>query len=206
MIINLQPQNPEIRTLKIISETLKEGGVYIFPTDTAYAMITDAQSKSGLEKMNRLKNMEKNKPLSLLCADISMASEFIENLPNDAHRMMKRLTPGPYTFIFKANRNLPRATLSNQKNKFIGIRIPDNIYIQTLLQVHKNPLTSTSVFSEGEFTTQIDDLEINYGKKLDGIINGGDLELEFSTILDFSNGFPEIIREGKGIEAVREFI
>ena len=155
--------------------------------------------------MNRLKNIEKHKPLSIICSDISMASEYIENLPNEAYRLMKRLTPGPYTFIFKANRNLPRATLSNQKNKNIGVRVPDNIYIRTLLEIHKSPLTTTSVFSEDEYVTDVEELDHLYGKQVQGIIDGGTVEVGYSTIIDFSEGNMNIIREGKGIEELNEY-
>lgn len=205
MIINLHPKNPEVRTLKVISENLKNGGVYIFPTDTVYALIVDSGSKVGLEKIFRLKNIEKNKPLSLLCPDISTASDYIENLPNEAYRLMKRITPGPFTFILKANKNLPRASLANQKSKSIGIRIPDSIFIQELLKIHKSTLCSTSVFSNDEYLTDIEGLENLYGDKVEGIIDGGVLKIEVSTIIDFSSGNMEILREGKGMELLQDY-
>jgi tRNA threonylcarbamoyl adenosine modification protein (Sua5/YciO/YrdC/YwlC family) len=204
MIIQLHPKNPEVRTLKIISDTLREGGVYIFPTDTVYALIADSQSRVGVEKIYKLKDIDKNQPLALLCPDISTASDFIENLPNNAFRLMKRITPGPFTFILKANKNLPRVTLSNHKTKNIGIRIPDNIYLQELLRIHKGTLTSTSVLSNDEYVTDIEDLEKLYGDKVEGIINGGILRVELSTIIDFSSGEMEILREGKGMELLED--
>ncbi|MCB1179306.1 MAG: threonylcarbamoyl-AMP synthase [Leptospiraceae bacterium] len=200
MIVNLHPVNPEIRTLKLISDTLKEGGVYIFPTDTAYALIADSQSRVGVEKIYRLKDINKNKPLSVLCPDISTAADYIENLPNIAFKLMKRITPGPFTFILRANKNLPRVTLSNSKNKHVGIRIPDNVFIQELLKVHKGTLTSTSIFTNDEYVTDIDDLEKAYGERVEGIIDGGNVDTIPSTIIDFTGGEMEIIREGKGME------
>ncbi len=205
MLVSLHPENPEKRILKQISENLKDGDVYIFPTDTVYSFVADSQSKIGIEKLYILKNLEKTKPLSLLCPSISVASEFIENIPNSAYRLMKKITPGPFTFIFKANKNIPRVSLTNQKTKDIGIRIPDNIYLQSLLELHGNTLTGTSVYSSDEYIISADDIEDLYGKKVKGIINGGILKQELSTIIDFSTGDMEIIREGKGIQLIENF-
>jgi tRNA threonylcarbamoyl adenosine modification protein (Sua5/YciO/YrdC/YwlC family) len=205
MLLSLHPENPEKRILKQISENLKDGDVYIFPTDTVYSFVADSQSKIGIEKLYILKNLEKTKPLSLLCPSISVASEFIENIPNSAYRLMKKITPGPFTFIFKANKNIPRASLTNQKTKDIGIRIPDNLYLQSLLELHGNTLTGTSVYSSDEYIISADEIEELYGKKIKGIINGGILKQELSTIIDFSSGDMEIIREGKGIELIENF-
>ena len=113
MILQLHSQNPEIRVLKTISENLRNGSIYIFPTDTVYAIIADSKSKQGIEKLHELKNTDKHKPLSLLCPDISTASEYVESLPNDAFKLMKRITPGPFTFILKANKNIPRWAVVN---------------------------------------------------------------------------------------------
>ena len=129
MIIHLHPKNPEMRKLKEISVNLKAGKVYIFPTDTVYALIADSGSRAGVEAIYKLKSLDKKKPLSLLCSDISTATHFVEQLPNEAFRLMKKITPGPFTFIFKANKNMPRINLTNEKTKHIGIRIPDHIYL-----------------------------------------------------------------------------
>ncbi len=205
MLIELHPENPEKRILKQISEILKDGGVYIFPTDTVYSFIADSQSKPGIEKLYNLKNIEKSKPLSLLCPSISIASEFIESISNSAYRLMKKITPGPFTFVFKANKNIPRVSLTNQKTKEIGIRIPDNIYLQSLLELHGNTLTGTSVYSSDEYIISADEIEDLYGKKVKGIINAGILKHELSTIIDFSSGDMQIIREGKGFELLEGF-
>jgi tRNA threonylcarbamoyl adenosine modification protein (Sua5/YciO/YrdC/YwlC family) len=204
MIIKLHPKNPEVRTLKIVSEALRDGSVFIFPTDTVYALIADSSSHIGLEKIFKLKNIDKHKPLSLLCPDISTASQFIENLPNEAFRLMKRITPGPFTFILKANKNLPRASLSNHKSKQIGIRIPDCVFIQELLRIHGGTICSTSVFSEDEYITDIEDLDKAFGDKLSGIVDGGILKVEVSTIIDFSDGNMVVVREGKGMELLND--
>ncbi len=202
MIIQLHPENPELRTLKTISSNLKNGAVYIFPTDTVYALIADANSKKGIEKIFSLKEMDKHKPLSIFCKDISNASEYVESFPNEAFRLMKKITPGPFTFIFKANKNLPRYSIVNEKSRTIGIRIPDQIYITELLKIHDGLISSTSVFRKEEFITDVETLEEIYGSEIDGIVDGGNLETELSTILNFTSGELVIEREGKGIEQI----
>jgi tRNA threonylcarbamoyl adenosine modification protein (Sua5/YciO/YrdC/YwlC family) len=202
MIIQLHPQNPEIRILKTISNNLKNGAVYIFPTDTVYALITDANSKKGIEKIFSLKEMDKWKPFSIFCKDISNASEYVESLPNEAFRLMKKITPGPFTFIFKANKNLPRYSIVNEKSRTIGIRIPDQIYITELLKIHEGLISSTSVFRKDEFITNLESLEEIYGSEIDGIVDGGNLKTELSTILNFTSGELVIEREGKGMEQI----
>ena len=202
MILNLHPQNPEIRTLKTISENLRNGSVYIFPTDTVYAIIADSKSKQGIEKLHELKNTDKHKPLSLLCRDISTASDYIESLPNDAFKLMKRITPGPFTFILKANKNIPRWTITNSKSKTIGIRIPESIFLQELMRVHEGTLTCTSVFTGDEYLTDINDLDDIFGNRVEAIIDGGIAKVETSTILDFTNDEMEVIREGKGFDRI----
>ena len=205
MILNLHPENPERRSLKLISDNLKDGAVYIFPTDTVYSFIVDSQSKVGIEKLYTLKDLEKHKPLSLLCASISVASELVENLPNTAFRLMKKITPGPFTFIFKANKNIPRVSLTNQKTKSIGIRIPDNLFIQSLLEIHQSTVTGTSVYGMDEYTSNAEEIDRVYGKKVSATIDGGFIKQELSTIIDFSSGDMEITREGKGYEILKEF-
>ncbi|MBM9576791.1 threonylcarbamoyl-AMP synthase [Leptospira sp. 201903070] len=200
MIVFLHPINPEKRKLQQISENLLEGKVYIFPTDTVYALVADSQSKIGVEKLYELKNIPKNQPLSLLCPNISVASNYIEYLPNEAFRLMKKLTPGPFTFIIRANKHLPRVSFSNQKEKQIGIRIPDAIYLQELMKIHPNPLTSTSVFANDEFIIEVESLEEIYGSRIEAIIDGGIVDVELSTILDVTGDELIVQREGKGSE------
>lgn len=115
MILSLHSINPEKRKLQQISDQLSQGKVYIFPTDTVYALVADSQSKPGVEKLYELKNIPKNQPLSLICSSISVASNYIEHLSNDAFRLMKKITPGPFTFITSANKHLPRVSFPIRK-------------------------------------------------------------------------------------------
>lgn len=206
MIIHLHPINPEIRKLKQISEALKEGEIFIFPTDTVYALVADSSSKKGIEKLYDLKKIDKKHHLSLFCSDIARASTYIEYMPNYAYKIMKRLTPGPYVFVFKANKNISRIALPNEKTRHIGIRIPNNKAFLSLLDVHDTPLVSTSVFTNDEFIIDVDSLEDTYGHRISGIIDGGIVETELSTVVDFTEDQPQILREGKGIEEIQTLI
>jgi tRNA threonylcarbamoyl adenosine modification protein (Sua5/YciO/YrdC/YwlC family) len=206
MFIELHHENPETRILKKISEDLKNGEVYIFPTDTVYAILADSNSKSGVEKIYKLKEMNKHKPLTVLCRDISTASEFIEQLPNEAYRLMKKITPGPYTFVFKSNKNLPKYSIINQKTKTIGIRFPSHIYLSELLKIHDSLITTTSVVLQDEFLTNISEIQKEFESKVKGIVNGGNLKNELSTILDFTNEELVIERIGKGYEILEPLI
>lgn len=206
MIEYLHPQNPEIRKLKQISERLKEGEIFIFPSDTVYAIIADANSKSGVESLYNLKKLPKDKPLSLLCKDISMASHMIEYLPNPTYRLMKKITPGPFTFILKASKNLPKPSFAHHKDRHIGIRFPGHLYLQKLLEIHDSPITAAAASTNDEFIIDIDDLESIYGKSVASIIDGGIVKVEVSTILDCTEDKIKVIREGLGFELVEDEI
>lgn len=204
-IIYLHPVNPEIRKLKEISENLKAGAVYIFPTDTVYALVADAFSKSGVERLYSIKKMDKHKPLSIFCENISEVAHYVHCVPNQAFRLMKKVVPGPFTFIFQANKNIPRVVFTDKKRKEVGIRIPSQIYLQNLLDIHGSPLTSTSVFKDDDFITDIDQLVSSYGHQVDGIIDGGIVEVNLSTILRFNDEQWHIVRPGKGMEELEAF-
>jgi tRNA threonylcarbamoyl adenosine modification protein (Sua5/YciO/YrdC/YwlC family) len=202
MIEYLHPKNPEIRKLKQISERLKDGEIFIFPSDTVYAIVADANSKTGVEALYQLKKIPKEKALSLLCKDISMASKMIEYLPNPTYRLMKKITPGPFTFILRASKNLPKPSFAHHKDKHIGIRFPSQIYLQSLLEIHDSPITAASASTADEFIIDIDDLESIYGSQVSAIIDGGIVKVEVSTILDCTEDKIKVIREGLGFELV----
>lgn len=206
MIDYLHPENPEVRKLKQISDRLRDGELFIFPTDTVYAIIADANSRTGVDNLYKLRKLPKDKPLSLLCKDISVASQMIEYLPNPTYRLMKKITPGPYTFILKASKNLPKPSFAHHKDKHIGIRFPNHLYLQSLLSIHNDPITSASAFTNDEFIIDIDDLETFYGKHVTSIIDGGIVKIEMSTILDCTEDKIKVLREGLGYDEIKDDI
>lgn len=206
MIIEFHEKNPDRRKLKKISDSLKEGAVYIFPTDTVYSLVADSHSKSGVEKLYIIKKIPKNQPLSLLCNSIEMASSIVETLPNSVFKIMKKLTPGPYTFILKANKLLPKPSIAHQKEKQIGIRIPNQKILLDLIEIHESPLTATSASVSDDFYIQTEDLQETYGKFVEGIVDGGIQTIELSTILDCISDPIQILREGKGSDLLEEML
>lgn len=196
MIIQVHPENPQKRLIAKLSEGLSRGEIYILPTDTVYAFVTGLQNKKSLDKICTIKKIPPNKPLSLYCRDFSQISEFVKMDDNRIFRWMKANLPGPYTLVFTASKNLPQYTLSRQKT--VGIRLIENNIIRDILALTNHPLVGSSVSLDESYPTNPEELDLLYGKQVQGIIDAGLLEPTFSTVLDARNYPPEILREGKG--------
>ncbi|MBN2789028.1 MAG: threonylcarbamoyl-AMP synthase [Candidatus Delongbacteria bacterium] len=202
MIISLHEENPKKRDIDSIVETLKDGGVIIYPTDTGYSFGCDLFSKKGVEKIIRLKNIDKRKTLSFVCNSFSQISEYAD-ISNEAHKILKQHLPGPYTFIFKALNSVSKIVCGEKKK--VGIRIPKNNIDFALVESLGNPIISSSVnkytdLLEDNIVALIDPVEIDkiLGKQVDVVIDCGIIKPEFSTVIDLSTDLVEIIREGKG--------
>ncbi len=175
---------------------LRRGDVFIIPTDTVYALTTIFSDKKAVEKIYRLKNIPPEKPLALYCRDFAQAASYIRMDNNQIFRLLKTAAPGPFTFVFQASKNLPQFTLSKQKT--VGIRIIDHPVVQGLLERLDSPLVGSSLPLDDEMIAYPEDIEERYGKTVDGFIDSGPLEIEYSTILDCRDYPPEILRQGKG--------
>ena len=196
MIISLDPDNPEIWYLIDAIDVIRKGGVMAYPTDTVYGLGCDLFDKKAIERIYQIKKMPKRKPLSFICSDLKHISEYA-HISNKAYRLMKRLLPGPYTFILPATHKVPRLMLT--KRRTVGIRIPDNKICMELLAQLGNPIISTSlILDEDELMSDPFDIYDKYKHQLDLVIDGGVLKSERSTVLDLSEGNPQIVREGKG--------
>jgi len=197
MIFVINEQNPEARLINKTREILEEGGVIIFPTDTVYAYGCDIKDKRAIERIYRLKKMDKKKPLSFIFNDISEISEYVRNVSDEAFKIMKKALPGPYTFIFKASRLVPKIVVTNQKT--IGVRIPDNNIAMEIVRALGRPILATSVYNlSGEYLIDPRELEKVYRNEVDLVIDAGPRPAEPSTIVDISDDKIEIIRIGKG--------
>lgn len=177
-----------------VLEIIKEGGVIIIPTDTLYAIACDALNPKAIEKVCKIKGINPEKTnLSILCNDISMASDYAR-IDNTGFKLMKDNTPGPFTFLFRSSSNLPKAF---KGRKVVGVRIPDNLAVRTIIESVGNPLLSTSIVYEDEdYAINPDLMEEEYSDKADLILKGEDGKLQPSAIIDCTDGSPEIIREG----------
>ena len=197
MIFVINEQNPQVRLIRKAVDVLEDGGVIIYPTDTVYAYGCDISQKKAIERIYRIKKINKKKPLSFIFTDISSINEYVRNISDQAYKIMRKALPGPYTFIFKASRLVPNIVTTNQKT--IGVRIPDNRIALELVRTLGRPILSASVNTlEGDYVVDPRELETVYRNEVDLVIDSGPCESEVSTIVDFSEGTAVIIREGKG--------
>lgn len=186
---------PHQRTIKQAVECIKNGGIIVYPTDTIYGLAADLYNKKAMEKIQVIKKAY-NKPLSFILKDLKEISRYA-TVPNYAYKCMKRVTPGPYTFVLNATKEVPKLLL--YKRKTVGIRIPDAPFALRLVEELGNPLLSTSV-PHGEDGYHTDPLEIKekYDYQIDLILDAGIMFNNPSTIVDFTGDEVAIIREGAG--------
>lgn len=197
MIFVINEQNPQQRLIDKTVSILKDGGVIVFPTDTVYAYGCDIKDKGAIERIYRLKKMERNKPLSFIFKDISSMTDYTRNISDDAFKIMRKAFPGPYTFIFKASKLVPKTVLTNQKT--VGVRIPDNNIALELVKTLGRPLLATSVSNRsGEYIVEPKDLEKIYRNEVDIVIDCGPKVSSPSTVVDMSGDIFRVLREGKG--------
>ena len=196
MIITINPKNPQVRLIRKVVEVLKEGCVIGYPTDTIYGVGCDLINPEAIRKVHRLKGTDEKKPLSFICFDLKDIRRYAY-VSNYAYKMMKRLLPGPYTFILQATKLVPKIAMTKQKT--VGIRIPDNKICLALLKELGHPIISTSVYKpdEGLFNDPAE-IEERFGKQLNLVIDGGVIVAEHSSIIDLSSETPKVIRNGKG--------
>ncbi len=200
MLLRIYEQNSNFREIEKVVRILQDGGIVIYPTDTVYAMGCDALNVRAVEKICKLKNINPQKTnLSIICYDLSNISEYAK-VDNATFKLMKKNLPGPFTFILNATNNLPKIY---KNRKEVGIRIPDNNIIRTLVKELGNPILTTSIHDDDEMMEYSTDPELIYEKYesiVDVVIDGGYGDFQPSTIVDCTSpeGF-EIIRQGKGI-------
>jgi tRNA threonylcarbamoyl adenosine modification protein (Sua5/YciO/YrdC/YwlC family) len=208
---SLHPTNPQPRRIDEISDALRKGAIMLYPTDTVYAIGCDLNAKSAIERVRRLKQLSNDKPLTFLCSSLSNISEYAL-VTDEAYGIMKRVIPGPYTFLLPATKLVPKLVM-NPKRKTTGIRVPDHPICQALLQKLDNPIISTSAHlsdEEGDFPTVglerarlFDELE----PLVDLIIDdGSDPGVQVSTILDFTTEQPQVVRQGLGWEELQNWL
>ena len=194
----IHPDNPQQRLITQCIDIIRQGGVVAYPTDSCYALGCMIGIKSAQDRILRIRGLNPGHLLTIICRDLSEIST-IAKVDNTAFRLIKRLTPGPYTFLLKASRDIPKR-LQHPKRKTIGLRIPDNQICQALLEALKEPLLSTSLILPGQQLPETEPMHINdkIGSVIDLILEGESIGSEVTTIIDMSQHPPEIIRAGKG--------
>jgi tRNA threonylcarbamoyl adenosine modification protein (Sua5/YciO/YrdC/YwlC family) len=196
MLVTINSENPQMRMIRQAVDILNDGGIIIYPTDTVYGIGCDLFNKRAIEKIYEIKQRSKKQPFSFVCADLKDISNYA-SVSNYAYKIMRRLLPGPYTFIFEASRLVPKILLP--KRKAVGIRVPDNKICLALVQELGHPIISTSVTTrQNEVLSDPVDMEGEFKHCVDMVIDGGIIVPEESSIVSFVDNAPEVIREGKG--------
>lgn len=200
----IHPENPQQRLIHRAVEILKNGGVIGYPTDSSYALACHIGDKQALDKIRRIRQLNDKHNFTLVCKDLTQVSTFTK-MGNDAFRLIKRLTPGPFTFILKATREVPRR-LQHAKRKTVGIRIPDHSVAQMLLEDLAEPLFSSTLILPGDEEAMTDpyDIRKQLEHELDLVIDAGIVEYQPTTVIVFEGSGPEIIRHGKGVATMLE--
>jgi tRNA threonylcarbamoyl adenosine modification protein (Sua5/YciO/YrdC/YwlC family) len=196
MYFSINNQNPQARLIKKAVEILRDGGVIIYPTDTVYGLGCDLYNKKGIEKIYEIKKRNKKQPFSFVCADLKDISRYAR-VSDYAYKTMKRLLPGPYTFILEASRLVPKIILP--KRQTTGIRVPDNRICLALVRELGQPIISTSVKAEnGDILSDPYNIKEKFGHFVDLVIDGGTLAPEQSSVVSLVDDIIEVIRVGKG--------
>jgi tRNA threonylcarbamoyl adenosine modification protein (Sua5/YciO/YrdC/YwlC family) len=197
--IKLYNDNPDQRQIDKVVKVLKNGGLIIYPTDTVYGLGCDFTNTKALEKIAKLKGVKLEKAkFSFVCNDLSHLSDYVKQIDSPTFKLLKRALPGPYAFILPGSNNLPKVF---KKRKTVGIRIPDNNIARTIVESLGNPIVSTSIRDDDdvlEYTTDPELIFEKWKQIVDVVIDGGYGDNYASTIIDLTDGYPEVIREGKG--------
>lgn len=200
MLIKIYSDNPNEKHIQQVVEVLKKGGLIIYPTDTVYGLGCDITHPKAIEKICKIRGIKPEKAnFSFVCSDLSHISDYIKPIDTSTFRVIKKALPGPFTFIFNANNNVPKLMSSNKKT--VGIRVPDNNIAREIVKALGNPIVSASIKDEDELIEYSTDPELiheKYEELVDIVIDGGYGDNEASTVVDCTNGYFEVIREGKG--------
>lgn len=194
----IHPDNPQARLVKQAVELIKQGEVIVYPTDSGYSIGCQMDNKNALEQLCKIRELDKTHNFTLMCRDVSELSDYAR-VDNVAFRLLKNNTPGPYTFVLKATKEVPKR-LQNPKRKTIGIRVPNNAIALAILEELGEPLMSTTLIMPGESVAESDPEVIRdlLERRVGLIIHGGYLSEQPTTVVDLSEGDMTILREGSG--------
>lgn len=196
MLVSINPHNPQARLIRKVVEILRAGGILIYPTDTYYGIGCDLLNPKAIERIYHLKRRDHAKPFSFICSDLTNISQYAK-VSNYAYRTMKRLLPGPYTFILEGSKLVPKIMLT--KRRTAGIRVPDNAICLALVSELGHPIITTSAATaEGESFHDASLIHDHFGRLVDAVIEGGPVSGEPSSVVSLIGDTPEVIRAGAG--------
>ncbi|PWI20293.1 threonylcarbamoyl-AMP synthase [Streptomyces sp. Act143] len=194
----MHPDNPQPRTISQVANSIRDGALIAYPTDSCYALGCRLGSRDGIERIRTIRHLDDRHHFTLVCQDFAQLGQFVR-VDNDVFRVIKASTPGSYTFILPATREVPRM-LQHPKKKTVGVRIPDHVVTQALLAELGEPLLSSTLLlpDEDEPMTQGWEIKDRLDHVLDAVLDSGECGTEPTTVIDFSDGEAEIVRRGAG--------
>ena len=197
-LFDIHPDNPQPRLIHQAAQIISEGGVVAVPTDSCYALVCHLDDKAAVERIQRIRHLDKKHNFTLLCRDLSEISSYAR-VGNSAYRFLKSHTPGPYTFILRATAVVPKR-LQHRKRRTIGIRVPDHNVVAALLAEHGQPVMSVTLLLPDQDFPETDarDIREKLQRQLDLVIDGGHCGVEPTTVVDLTGDVPEVTRHGKG--------
>ena len=197
MLISINPDNPQPRSIKQIADKLRSGAVICYPTDTVYGIGCDIFNQKAIKKIYQIKKRPKDKPFSFMCSTLKNVSDY-GYVSNPAYRIMRKALPGPFTFVLSATKIVPKIMITKQKT--VGIRVPDNNICLALIEELGNPIVTTSAIpdEDGEPLSEAYQFDELLGNMVDVVIDGGMVYPDPSTVVSFTGDEPEILRQGKG--------
>jgi tRNA threonylcarbamoyl adenosine modification protein (Sua5/YciO/YrdC/YwlC family) len=197
-IVEIHAKDPQPRLVAEVAATIRSGGLIAYPTDSSYAFGCHIGDKRAMDRIRRIRKTDKNHNFTLVCSDLSEISLYAR-VDNWAYRLMKSLTPGPYTFILQATREVPKR-LQNPKRRTIGLRVPDNAIAHAMLGALGEPIMSSTLQLPGDDMPMSDvrDIEQRIGQLIELIVDGGFVGIEPTSVIDLSGGTVEILRVGRG--------
>ena len=196
--LDLHPDNPQPRTLQQIVAALREDQLIAYPTDSGYALGCQLGNRDGRDRILRIRGLDEKHHFTLVCKDFAQLGQLVK-LDNSAFRAIKAATPGPYTFILPATQEVPRRLL-HPKKRTVGVRIPDHPFVQALLDLLGEPLLTSTLILPGETEPRGQGWEIKeeLDHQVDIVVEAGETRAEPTTVIDWSEGYPEVVRVGAG--------
>jgi tRNA threonylcarbamoyl adenosine modification protein (Sua5/YciO/YrdC/YwlC family) len=195
---DVHPRNPQPRTISQAVALLRDDALIAYPTDSCYALGFQLDSATGADRIRRIRALDDRHDFTFVCADFAQLGQFVQ-LDNAAFRSIKAVTPGPYTFILSATKEVPRR-LAHPKKKTVGVRIPDSAVVRALVRELGKPLVSSSLLLPGDEEPMTDGWQIKEAldNVVDAVLDAGDCGIEPTTVVDWSSGVPEVVRAGAG--------
>jgi tRNA threonylcarbamoyl adenosine modification protein (Sua5/YciO/YrdC/YwlC family) len=195
---DVHPENPQPRIISGVADSIRSGALVAYPTDSCYALGCRLGNREGIDRIRSIRNLDDRHHFTLVCQNFSQLGQFVQ-IDNDVFRAIKAATPGSYTFILPATKEVPRQ-LQHPKKRTVGVRIPDHVVTQALLAELGEPLVSSTLLLPGEAEPMTQGWEIKeqLDHVVDAVVDSGDCGTEPTTVIDFSSGEPEILRRGAG--------